>query len=307
MHSKACCKTWGLTVAGGIAALAFGFASGVFYSTTTSNIGWDVEGFVSEPPPYLKTLTSQGMVIDEIKDSPSGWRLWEIRRAGDRLLAYSHQSAPEIVIMGGEMLGADGSTMGTPAQQAHGLSQLTERDITTYTESLPIGEFPTRDQPTTYLVLDPSYEKIQPMVGAIMQVAKEASLRIIAYPEAKQVGGMENLLAIYEADYRTPAGQSKFVTDYRGGDLGFLVEPKELLVDVLLGERLTVRAPDIHPASQQAYQAISNNLYFKERLGLTPDGEGVALSVTENGDITAVSLKAWLEENGQFNLIDQEG
>lgn len=288
--------------AGLLSGMAMTLTASVFYLAASGGGSFLEAG----EPPYLDHLRASGMPVTKLSDerlSSQGLRGWEVQRLGDRVFAYAPKDS-QSVILGGVLYSDDMRDLGKEIEVAHQRQQVTLADIAEEATWISLGDAGQFKPAKAYLVVDPSTPDARQAYSALLETEHDLSaLRLTAYPESRNEQGMPASLAIYEADYRTPEGESPVITERRGGDLQFTHHPHEVLTQVLLGDNF-VRplAPPDHPAEVQAIQSISAALYLKDRLDIPSNS--VLLEKNNQNEGPAWEIYPLLPVKGWINQLD---
>lgn len=224
-------------------------------------------------PRYLSNLRSSAVKVTPLSSdelTESGLRGWEIQhqRKGGRLFAYSPHGS-ESVIVGGTLFNSESESLGSDIEVSHQRQQLLFKDFESEASWLSLSPNGVLATPSAYLLIDPATDDARKGYRDLVRTGVDLSqFWAAAYPESDNPMSMPISTAIYESDYRTPAGASSFVTERRGGDLGFKHHSHEKLIEALHGESIQPLAPQGHPAEVQAIQSISLAIYLKDRLNI---------------------------------------
>jgi hypothetical protein len=279
-----------------------------------------VSALSSASPPYLDRLAAQGYGVKPIPApqlAQDGWRVWNIDRHGDDVLAFAGRDN-DALIVGGELYDREGERISETLRSKHHREHLTLASVSQQSRwvDLPLNE-PEETDPATdspdqsrapilasnapdiVWLADPTDPAVQDAYATYMSSDNASAVRFIPYPDAESHSAMNGVIAILEADYRTPAGQPEVITQQRGGDLGFTHTSSGALRD-LLNERVipAPRATDGHPAEQEAFQGVSQNLYLIERLGIEGAHVFHPAENIEQGDSLAMTpLSKWIGAN----------
>lgn len=263
----------------------------------------------STNPPYISELQARGygvtpMTSDQLAEH--GWRAWNVQRHGDDLTAYAAGQS-SMLILGGEMYTAEGERISASIRNTHYQQALSQESVLAETTSVYLAgaEGNEADSAPAEMVwlADPTQPKVQEAYAAFRQASPNTPIRWVPYPDESTPYAMNRILAILEADYRTPEGQPAMITERRGGDLGFSHSPKEVLSGILLdGDMPTALAPAGHPAEQHAFQGVSQNVYFIERLGvdepyvlfMSDDEDSKRKGASEGTRLNAEPLLEWI-------------
>lgn len=278
-------------------------------------------------PPALSVLSAQGYDIIEVEgDRPPGWRLWNVQQQGLDMLAYTVKGSQALVV-GGTLYDGAGQRASDRLKREHHRQHLTLAGLNDMTRWVDIAVDPESEiarpalpepsasddhfkpdfsqldnasvvTPGVIWLADPSDPLVQNAYEdyQVMEGRRHQRIRFIPYPtQGSPISiSRNNLEAVFEANYRTPAHHPDLVTEYRGGDLAFTHRSTDVLAQILKeNATLTPKAPDGHPAELMAYQSISQNIHLMDSLGVQSP-QVFHLSDEEGSGLVMTPLSDWM-------------